>query len=516
MHPDQLKHEGEFNGHRGDVRSWLRVHATNEEEPELYTWVLKSPDEAVRGRQWITELGLKSYGGILELSCIVKTEEHSTLISTPVMASRPRVIGYVVNNVQEAIDAEFAAPVSGVDVKVVGQDVDSYHGLLAEIERRDRDSPIVIVSPTRDGEYLFDVMDLQDKLIGLAQVVQVAREFNSYEMAEVIGQHRFAWSGAANILYPPMQTGFVRSRLFLSDEIVGWGDTQHARISQILAWVTNSTNVPRLRKSVRPEGVMQLALRRRLQAVRERGDKMNASQLREEVDKASRLVAEQAAWISTLEDDNTALEAEVSDFKEKWEEERESLKKQNFVIQGLKTNLENAGAGRTSDLDTVGLLKLACSPDSPTPLECIEIIESIYGDKCTVLESAKDSAREMNLFSLGRRLLDMLRRLVTEYRIKLLEGGDNEARKVFGKNEYAAKESETVMANKTMRRQRTFEYEGKQVEMFRHLKIGTDENVAKRSEYIFTGTRSARRLLLGIAESTFLYRAVKGRRFVRK
>jgi hypothetical protein len=168
LHPDQLRREGDFNGHRGDVRSWLRVHATNEEEPELYAWVLKSPDETVRGRQWITELGLKSYGGILELSCIVKTEEHSTLISTPVMASRPRVIGYVVNNVQQADDAEFAAPVSGVNVKPVGQDNDSYHGFLAEIERRDRDSPIVLVSPTRDGEYLFNVIDLQEKLVGLA------------------------------------------------------------------------------------------------------------------------------------------------------------------------------------------------------------------------------------------------------------------------------------------------------------------------------------------------------------
>ncbi len=503
LHPDQLRREGEFNGHRGDMRSWLRVHATNEEEPELYAWVLKNPDETVRGRQWITELGLKSYGGILELSCVVKTEEHSTLISTPVMASRPRVIGYVVNNVEQADDAEFAAPASGVGVKAVGQDSDSYHALLAEIERRDRDSPIVLVSPTRDGEYLFNVIDLQEKLVGLGQVVQVAREFNSYEMAEVIGQPRSAWNGAANILYPPMQTGLVRTRLFLWDEIVGWGDTQHARTSQILAWVTNNTNVLRLRKHVRPEGVMQLALRRRLQAVRERSDQMNASQLREEVDKTSRLVAEQAEWINALEDGNTALESEVSDIKAKWEEERENLKKQNFVIQALKNNLENAGSGRTSDLDAEGLLNLACSPDPPTPLECVEIIESIYGDKCTVLESAKDSARDMNLFSLGRRLLDMLRRLVTEYRIKLLEGGDNEARKVFGKNEYAAKESESVMANNTMRRQRTFEYEGKQVEMFRHLKIGADENITKTIRVHFHWDAERQKIVIGYCGEHF-------------
>ena len=431
LHPDQLRREGEFSGHRGDTRSWLRVHATNEEEPELYAWVLKNPDEKVRGRQWITELGLKSYAGTLELSCIVRTEENSTLVAAPVMASRPRVIGYVLNNVQQVKDAEFAGSVSGVAVKTVGQDGDSYSGLLAEIERQDRDSPIVLVSPTRDGEYLFDVVDLQQKLVGLAQVVQVSSDFNSYEMAEAIGQPRSAWSGAANILYTPMQTGFVRNRLFLSDEILSWGDTQHERISQMLAWVTNSTNVLHLRKRVRPEGVMQLALRRRLQTVRERGDQMDASQLREEMDKASRLVAEQAEWISTLEDDNETLESELSDTKARLGDERENLKKQSFVIHTLKNQLQNAGSGGTNNLDAEGLLNLACSPDPPTPLECIEVIEGLYGEKCIVLESAKDSARDMNLFIYGRRLLDMLRRLVTEYRIKLIEGGDNEARKVL-------------------------------------------------------------------------------------
>jgi hypothetical protein len=497
LHPDQLKQDGEFNGYRGDMRSWLRVYATCEEEPELYAWVLKNPDEAVRGRQWITELGLKNYKGSVELSCIVKTDEHSTLVASPVMASRPRVIGYVVNNIQQAADADFAVAVSGVAVNVVGDDRDSYRRLLAEIARRNRDCPIVLVSPTRDGEYLLNVTDLQQKLVGLGQVVQVSRDFNSYEMAEVIGQQRSAWSGAVNILYTPAQTGFVRNRLFRSDEVVGWGDTQHDRISQLLAWVTNNTNVLRLRKRVRPEGVTQLALRRRLQAVRARGDQMDIAQLREELDKASRLVAEQSEWINTLEDGNTELETELSDTKERLDDERENLKNQSFVIQALKGQLDSAGGGRTSNLNAELLLKLTCSPDPPNPLESIEVIENMYGDKCIVLESAKESARDMDRFQHGRRLLDMLRRLVTEYRTKLVEAGDNEARKVFGNNEYAAKESETVMGNQGMRRLRTFTYEGKQVEMFRHLKIGIEANVSKTIRVHFHWDSEREKIVIG-------------------
>lgn len=497
LHPDQLKQDGEFNGYREDMRCWLRVYGTCEEEPELYAWVLKNPDEIVRGRQWITELGLKIYGGSLELSCIVKTDEHSTLVASPVMASRPRIIGYVVNNVQQADDAEFAVSVSGVAVKAVGEDRDSYRGLLAEIERRDRDCPIVLVSPTRDGEYLFNVTDLQQKLVGLGQVVQVSRDFNSYEMAEVIGQHWSAWSGAVNVLYTPAQTGLVRNHLFRSDEVVSWGDTQHDRISQMLAYVTNNTNVLRLRNRVRPEGVAQLGLRRRLQAVSARGNQMDASQLREELDKASGLAAEQAEWINFLVDGTAELESELSDAKERLGDERENLKNQNFVIQALKSRLKNAGGGPTRNLDAEVLLKLTCSPDPPTPLECIEVIENMYGDECIVLESARNSARDMNRFEHGRRLLDMLRRLVTEYRDKFIEGGDNEARKVFGNNEYAAKESETVMGNQTMRRLRTFAYEGEQVEMFRHLKIGIEANVAKTIRVHFHWDSEREKIVIG-------------------
>ena len=479
LHPDQLRQEGEFNGYRGTARSWLRVYATDEDEPVLYAWVLKNPDETIHGRQWITELGFKSYRGSLELSCVVKTEELSTLITSPVMASRPRVVGYVANNIQKANDAEFATSLSGVAVKPVGPDGDSYRGLLTEIERQDRDCPIVLVSPTRDGDYLLNVTDLQQKLVGLGQVVQICPDFNSYEMAEIIGQHRSAWSGAVNVLYTPTRTGLVRNRLFRSDEIVDSGETQHERISQLLAWVTNNTNVLRLRKRIRPEGVAQLALRRRLQAVRARGDQMDAAQLREELDKASGLVAEQTEWVSTLENDNTEIELELSDTKARLEHEREDFRTQNFVIQTLKNQLKNASGERTSTLDAEVLLSLTCSPDPPIPLACIGVIEDLYGDKCIVLESARESARSMDRFEYGRRLLDMLRRLVTEYRSKVLEDGDSEARKVFGKNEYAAKESETVMANRAMRRQRTFEYEGQRVEMFRHLKIGVGDDTTR-------------------------------------
>jgi hypothetical protein len=499
LRPEQLREDGDFDGYRDKdkARSWLRVCATNEEDPQLYSWVLRTNDPNVYGRQWFTELGLRIVHGDADLTCLVKVDDQSTLVADPVSASRPRVIIYAVNNILKASGVVLSASVPGVSLKMVGQDVDTYRGLLAEIERRDRNFPIVLVSPTVEGNYLIDPVSLQQDLVGLAQVVQIAPSFNSYEMAEILGERWSAWGGSVNILNMPSKAGFVRGRFFLADEIEKWGDKQTAKVSQVLAWVTSNTNIPRLREHIRPEGVVQLALRRRLHMARARSDQMDAFQLRLELEKASHLAEEQADWIKTLEEDNDRLESDLSEAKTKQDEAKESIAKKNFTIEALKNQLGSAGAGRTNNLDGESLLQLACRMDQPVPSECLDAIAKVYGDRCIILDSAVESASDVNRFIYGRKLLDMLRRLVTEYRDKLLEGGDSNARLVFGKNEYAATESETVMGNKAMRRARTFQYLGEPVEMFRHLKINVEDDVTKTIRVHFHWDADRSKIVIG-------------------
>lgn len=497
LHPDQMRKEGEFNGYRGEKRSWLRVYATDEDEPELYAWILKNPDDIVHGRQWVTELGFKKYAGDIELSCVVKTDEHSILAAkNPVMASRPRVIAYIVNNVRSAPDASFASSVCAVDVKQVGADLDSYRALQEEIQHPERTCPLVLVSPTREGEYLLSSAYLQDTLMGLGQVVEVCRGFNSYEMSSVLGQQRSAWSGAVNVLYTPSVSGAVRNRLFRADEIREWGDTQHNRICHLLAWVTNNTNIHRLREHVRPQGVMQLALRRRMQAARAKSESMDAAQLRAELEAAAKQATEQAKYFDQLVDENSQLEAQIAEFKEELDDAKGYASSKDYTIQALKDQLERAG-GEGSGIEAAALVEMACRDEPPLPSECLDLIEKAYGHACLVLPSARSSAEEMDRFINGRELLDLLKRLVTDYRSKLMNGGDNQARTVFGKNEYAAKESETVMANKAMRRQRTFMYDGEDVEMFRHLKIGVDDDVTKTIRVHFHWDSEKKKIVIG-------------------
>ena len=498
LHPNQMRQEGEFNGYRGEMRSRLRVYATDEDDPVLYAWVLKNPDDVFRGRQWVTELGFKKYTEDIEVSCVVKTDEYSTLAArNPVMASRPRVIAYIANNIQNAREASFAPSVDAVEVKVIGTDLDSYRALQAEIQHPDRVCPLVLVSPTGQGDYLLNVADLQEKLIGLGQVVQVCRDFKSYDMRSVLGQQRSAWGGAVNVIYPPMPTASGRPRLFRAAEIQEWGETQHERISYLLAWVTNNTNISRLRKHVRPEGVMQLALRRRMQAARAKSEHMDAAQLRRELAQAAKQADDQANYFDELVDENSKLEAQIANFKKDLEEARDDVATKDYTIQSLKQQLSRAGESRSDGIDASTLVDMACREEPPMPSECLDLIAKAYGDRCLVLPSARTSAEEMDRFIKGRELLDLLKRLVTDYRSKLITGGDNLARTVFGKNEYAAKESETVMTNKAMRRQRTFTYEGEDNEMFRHLKIGIDDDVTRTIRVHFHWDSGKQKIVIG-------------------
>ena len=491
LHPSRLEKVGEFSGKGDHERSRLRVYATAEEEPRFYAWVVKHPDATVRGRQWTVEVGLKVERGALDLSCVVREDEYSTLVAAPVVAGQPRLIRYIAENVQAAKDADFAKTVPGIAVKAVGQVKSSYAALAVEIERAGREGPIVLVSPTKDGEYLVNVADLQQKLLGLAQVVRISESFNGYDMKDVLGEAWSVWGGAVKILYPRTPNG-VYTTFFLSDEIAKWGDDK-ARVSKLLALVTNSTNSQRLYKHIRPEGIVRLSLQRRMQAVREKSQQLGTADLRRALEEQGKILGEWADESKELEDNVSKLEGDLSDLTD-------ALRAKDYKIEALQAQLDRAGGGRiASGVDAEGVIETLCRTGTPSPLACVHLIEKLYGERCVVLDSARISAEEVGHFRYGGDLLGLLKRLVVDYRDKLIEsgGGDSEARKVFGRYEYAAKESETVMKNKEMRRKRTFEYKGEQVEMFKHLKIGAGDDTAETVRVHFHWDAAAKKVVVG-------------------
>ena len=498
LHPDQLLSKGEYRGQRGEQGSRLRIFSCYDGEPALCAWVLKHGDGDVWGRQWTVEIGVKKSTGVLEVSCVVRADDRSTLVSSPVSASQPRVIQYILANVaSNKWDAAFAEALPGQILRSVGQDRDSYRALRYEIERPNRDAAIVLVSSTRDGDYLINPPALQRTLIGLAQVVQVLPGSDTWELEEVVGRRRSAFHGAVNVLSIPPQSGNVRTRLFLPNEILDWGE-ERQRISQVLAWVTGNTNLARLREHVEPEGVRLLSTRRRMERLRAAAVDMKEEELREALIAASKEAEEEQERVfEEFVEKDASLRHEKGELEDELRNREDELRKKNFEYNALKDQLSAVGAGRSVEFDPEFWLNLILGKGEPSPLDCLDILERCHGDKCIVLDSARDSARKSR-FIHGRKLLDQLIRLVTTYRARLLDGGgDGEARRVFGRGEYAAKESETVMANPAMRRQRTFGYRGTQVPMFQHLKIGVADDRTQTIRTHFHWDGAGRKIVIG-------------------
>lgn len=497
LHPETLKRRGQHQGRGEYSKSWLRVYATPHGTPEYYAWVLKIPDNSVRGRQWITELGLRISGDQLDLSCVVKTDEISTLVVQQPMASQPRVVRYILKNVSESNCGHFAPTVPGRKLKVVGQLEDSYRGLLAEIEHESRENPLILVSPRSDGAYLVDPNELQERVFGLAQVVRVAEDFHSVEMANALGQRWSAWDGAINLIRPQNASGRIPNSLFLSEAIESWGRSSHEKLSHLLATVTFNTNIPRLRKRISPEGVAQVAMRRYLQNLHYRAAETTASNYQAQLEKLTEDVKDGEAFIADLDSYSDDLKEENENLESSLEEVRNALSQKEYEIQGLKEQLKDAWQQKNDQTEIALVVDLARKKSQPSPKQCLQVVQGLYGDRCTVLDTGWQSALKASRFAHGRRLLDLLVRLVTEYRDALLQGGDSHARHCFGPKEFAATESETIVSNRDLARARTFEYDGELVQMFRHLKIGIADDRTRTIRVHFHWDSRAQKIIIG-------------------
>jgi len=489
----EILRSGQWKGEAGRKSAWLQVYAATGEDPEMYAWRLRHVDDDVSGRQWLVEIGVKQERDVVDFTCAVQTEEMSVLITQPVLATRPRLIRYLLDNLERSTDAKFAAGTPGVVLKSVGDNPDSYRGLLADIDRLERDYPIVLVSPDSDGRYLINPSHLQEALLGLAQVVQVDARFNSWDMEEMLGRQFSAWGGAVNLIRIPGRDGFVRSNFSVSHEVEEWGETQGERVAAVLARVTHTTNVPRMRKRIRPDGVARLAMVRRMaQQRKELLGRTGSDQGMMELYKVElEEMTEQNQQLRSECDDKELASIQLQEDKDRVDQELREERYKNRQLIG------RSSGGTAPSVDLSLFLDLASRGDQPSPKECLEAIQQAYPSRVTVLDSAYDSAGEHERFDAGRRLLRLLKTLCTEYIEKIEAGGDNAARKCFTVDEYAATESESTQANTDMRRKRTFMYDDKQIEMYRHLKVGKADDERKSIRVYFEWLHDEKKVIIG-------------------
>ena len=216
-----------------------------------------------------------------------------------------------------------------------------------------------------------------------------------------------------------------------------------------------------------------------------------ATILQKEVNQLQNKIETLTGTLFDLKNANALLVNEIKSLKA----DRESLLAINQVISEKK---KPARLDQRSTLVKEILTKLCIDPQfQPTPEESLLCVTELYGDRVQVLASAWSSAKKLDYFVNGRRLLSLLMRLATSYIDSMLIGGDGLARQVFTQSEFSSRESDPVMSSKSHARKRMCLYQSQQLTMQRHLKIGVSTDTKLSIRVYFDYLPNEKRVVIG-------------------
>lgn len=476
--PETARSGGEFIFEAPDGRASASALRVSDDEGEIWAARVNYYGDTVTGREWVTDLFVEKRRGAFvrfgaQLNCRCAHDdlgfEHS----------RPRIV----RDVLEALAAEEDGEALTNEVEPVPFDrIDDLVGLLYKPTRR---LPVVLVSVDDGGGAQVNLELLANRLSGTAHLRSISTE-PSFELTRQVGKRLSTFNGAIRAYMPGLEQETedpFKHPLWLAP-YSGWNPRA---LNQIAARVLPLG----FRDSEGDRRFWQVALLRqtqsRLAANRREGsqeDQLNAeiealqseaNLLRENADAAEALMNEEAQK-------HTAAQAEL-----------QRLEEENFTLRERIKTLRNAGTAnfhRVDQADIWGLFE-----QSPSLETSLRVISAVFPERVVVLDSAFESAQDSSVFRYGKKAFTLLWTLSTEYWNALASGhGDQEAKRFLGAA-YAAKESETLST--TGRKRRTFSYNGVEILMEKHLKIGVADNRADTLRVHFEWLAERKQIVIG-------------------
>jgi len=463
-----------------DPLSPAKVAATRLDDSTGKIWAAQVSfvGDTTAPRTWVTDLFVESRAGDLTrfgAQLVCKHEKDDPGFEH----SRPRIIREIIGHLSAEADGvslgnEFA--------EVAEQDVEQFSQLLG---RPDRRLPIVLASVDDAGGAQIDLERLAKRISGTAHL-RTMKTDASYELSRSVGKQMSTFDGAVRLYLPNVDLNnedHLRHPIWFAPRS-GWNPrAAHQILSRVLPYG--------FRDAEAGTRFWRLGLLR--QAVT-RAEADAATQGSEDKSKAE--LSALRAEVENAKEDVRNAEALMNDEAQKLEEaetEVSRLERENYDLRQRIRGLEQAAPGASIALSENDISDLA--DGDPSLESSLSIIASVFPDRIVVLQSAIESARDSSIFSHKKRAFDLLWRLSTTYYTALSSGeSDSSAKKCFG-DRYAAKEKETI--SKAGRERRTFEYVGQQIEMMRHLKIGTADNKADTLRVHFEWLAAQGKIVIG-------------------
>lgn len=461
----------------------IEVFSSVDGFPRLLAIRLTHSDDAVSGRQWITELGIKhdNLADEIQVTVLLKTSEISARVIAPIQVTRPSFVDTLIKNCN---------PSNGtLGLREKTLDEKSAIPFKDSIDDQSRDYPFVIISPATNGTYLVDIPKLRSLLYGICELVVIPSTSNTYEIAGIIGRDNAAWRGAINLIMPRRRLSGIAlhdTLRLMPDDL---NNTQGTPEGEVFLAITHRTNLPLSWRHISPEFVRQQTLRREI----------NKTLIKLKNNKDCK----DCDYITLLEgaDQEIAVKnKEVAGLSEDLYEKIGVIRGLEAKIDGLTAALngKQSAASQTPASEGILLLREAIGrreADGACVEDSLKIISFLFSDRIVVLDSAFTSAKKTKGFKYSEKAHELLWNLATTYWATMQAGeGDSEARKIFG-NSFAAQEKETLSSDGKKRR--TFLYQGEQLLMERHLKIGVKESDAETLRIHFEWDSDDQKVIIG-------------------
>ena len=468
---------------------------------------LTHPDSEVSGRQWATEIGYRQINptGPVETSIYLETREIGAGINDPIQVTRPRIVEDLIASCNPDPNT------AGLLLKELRtRDAVPFFRQATDPQRR---FAMIVISPTREGDYLVNADRLRSLALGLAQVFVIPRDEDTRVLEDALTPKYAAYLGAVNVIYPLSPNQRLRETYrYVPDQIEEMRDDGKNPESEVLSAITHRFNLPHSWQRITSYTVADAKFRKQLEATVQKAQESQKRQREShenELDQVKRELAEKSADLDVFLELTTAeintKNGELNSLKEAMAASNEAVAALSDQVRELESANEAIkfalheksppmatalNEDRIRDAIVASLTKGIADVE-----DMLRLVAAAYPDRIVVLDSALKSARASHVFRSPERALKLLLDLAGAYWQSLAEGkGDGEARKVFGAA-YAA--SETDVLSKEGLRRRTFQYKGSSVEMLMHLKIGVKDAVAETLRIHFEWFADEKKIVIG-------------------
>jgi len=478
----------ELRTKKGAILSSLSTLDENKDIVYLYFFCAKyqHSDPIVSGRRWTTEIGLNknSQNDHILCSVLLRVDAISVRVNQAVQVTRPGVVQNIIENCNPIEHTPSA--------KIIQLTEDNSEAFSYEVERQDRSYPIVLISYNADGIAPVRPERLRQLMIGLAQVIEIPREENTFRIENQVGRKYMAFGGAVNIIYPYQGSGyggFCKTVLMAPQDLRELSENDIPIDSNILSIITHRTNIPNYWKHISTERVRQESLRLRIgNSISDIEGNMDSSIYEDLINDAAKTVEDKAE--------------EIAQIKASFEEAQMETDLANAEIESLKYALSNVTSRSVTQIDeeneNYNELILDALHKKISLLGALTLVRTMMSEKIVVLNTAISSAKESDRrgFSHGDVALDLLLKLCTDYWSNLASGqGDEKAISVFGRNGFAPKEKDKL--SNAGKKRRTFLYKGDNYFMERHLKFGVKDSLAETLRIHFAWKSEERKIIVG-------------------